>query len=176
MVSSSYRKGKENKVVLVISLVIYVVALFNTAYYVYPINAVITPDSEMWYFIQKGVPCWQYFFTFFIFFPVSCFEAINGVFDFGWVALTNLFYFYCYMLFLRNKRKKRTLILMGVSSLFIIIRSFFHYRIDPRDHDIVFNIGRKGLGYYLWLLSYLCLFIGRWLVPEPPMNTVKDDM
>lgn len=71
MISSSYWKCKENKVVLAISLVIYVVALFNTAYYPEPMSyADIPPDSDWTLFVIEGIPCWREFFFDIIFFPI----------------------------------------------------------------------------------------------------------
>ena len=169
-------KGKEHKVVLAISLVIYVVALFNTAYYPVPVGE-IPPDSDWASVVKEGYPCWWFFLFDVILGWLPLFMLLGGYIHFELVPITNLFYFYCCWLLLRNKRKKRTLILMGACSLVVFLFSFYHdsmLQFGPSS-DYLFDIGRKGIGYYLWLLSYLCLFVGRWIVPEPPMNIVKDN-
>ncbi len=51
MISSSYWKCKENKVVLAISLLIYVVALFNTSHY--PDSHTIIPHDSDWAIRRK---------------------------------------------------------------------------------------------------------------------------
>ena len=168
-------KGKEHKVVLAISLVIYVVALFNTAFYIVPYDD-IPPGSDWTSFVKEGRPCWRFFLFDIIFFPIPLFYLLGGEICIEIVPITNLFYYYCCWQFLRNKRKKRTLILMGACSLIVFLFSFYHEdMLQFVTSTYYFTIGRKGLGYYLWLLSYLCLFIGRWIVPEPPMNIVKDN-
>ena len=172
-------KGKENKVVLAISLVIYVVALFNTSYYraLRPCD-ILYPNSDWISTIKEGVPCWLDFLFNIFTFPIAFLHLINHwEIYFDLVPITNLFYYYCCWQFLHNKRKKRTLILMGACSLIVFLFSFYYDdMLPPFDSEHYLKVGRKGLGYYLWLLSYLCLFIGRWIVPEPVTNTIKDDV
>lgn len=100
-------KGKENKVVLAISLVIYVVALFNTSYYraLKPYDT-LYPNWDS--IIKEGIPCWLQFLSNILTFPIAFHALLSDwrIF-FELVPITNLFYYYCCWLLLRNKRKNR---------------------------------------------------------------------
>lgn len=162
--------------IVLISLSVFVIALFNTLYYG------ILEGGEEWVLNPKSVPLSQHdlyynqrcYFTFvfcLLFTPV---ELMWGIVSFPTlVNWLNIPYFVCLFLYTKQKHKWLQLTLILLSIMVLIAFYNCHYRFIGRDIEYHYYVGPKGLGYYLWLLSFIVLFLGMIIKMVPWSTRIK---
>lgn len=92
--------------------------------------------------------------------PYDIVFLLNGKVNFTLLWISNITYFYILSLWVKQRRMKTLFILVVLSITMIISFYFCHDSIIGRDENIIYNIGDKGIGYYLWLISYFIIFFG----------------
>lgn len=72
--------------------------------------------------------------------------------------LTNIAYLYCSYLYWRQRHQQRQIGLMVITVIAAVSFYFSHHNLSGRDDLIVYIVGDKGPGYFLWVASYVVLF------------------
>lgn len=149
------RNGKKKYYILGLSALLYVLALFNTLYVA---DAHIGTDMHRLY--AHDVTSLNFFIGGFIMTPYDIVFLLNGKVNFTILWFSNITYLYILSLWVKQRRIKTFFILVVLSITFIISFYICHDSIIGRDENVIYYIGDKGIGYYLWLISYLIFFFG----------------
>lgn len=147
--------NKHKYYILGISVLLYILALFNTLYVA---DAQASADIHIRY--AYDVTCLNFFIGGIIMIPYDIVFLLNGKVNFTLLWFSNITYFYILSLWVKQRRMKTLFILVVLSITMIISFYFCHDSIIGRDENIIYNIGDKGIGYYLWLISYFIILFG----------------
>lgn len=152
--------------IALVSLILWVTSLFCSIYTL----KVVTVDETT---ITDNPGYWVYIWNL-IWAPVDFLFSLGGDIQGSLVVLTNPMYFYCLFMYLTNKHRWVRLILICISVLALC--GFYYFKDFWVWGDTVYKrtIVSKDIGYYLWLSSYVVLFIG--VIINTDRNILKNDI
>ena len=162
---------------MLLSLALFVIALFNPIWYSILQGGeefVGHPDSipKEQHNLYFSIPCYREFFFSMIFMPIELLFGI--ILSPGKIWLLNVPYFLCLFLFKKQKFKWLQLIIILIPISVLIAFHNCHPLLSVgRDDTYPYYIGPKGLGYYLWLLSFIVLFLGMIIKMVPWSTRIK---
>ena len=137
-------------IIIGLSLILYLVSLFCPIYYA----EAICSDGP-----SRSVPCFWEFLMGIFGIPFELFFLFFGEVDFSLIWVFNIVYFYNLRLLKQKKINIIVKILNIISMIIIPFFYFIHSSLSGRDDEILYEVGDKGIGYFLWSISLYILFI-----------------
>lgn len=139
-------------VIIGLSLLLYSVALLNPMYYV--TSEISNTESSC-----CSVSCLHTFLTGILATPFDLLFLCNGNIEFSLIWIFNIVYIYNIY---EGKKVLNNKIIKSINIFSIIMIICFyscHSNISDRDGDIVYYVGEKGVGYFLWSSSLIIVFL-----------------